>query len=139
MATKIQINSLQALERLIGGDTELEMEVRNSVAQNFSKKYLKGVIDEKIIKLIDKAVAEELGVVNWPFDIKGVAKKRVDEYVEKAVAEEFNKKLNIALTEKLSTIAKKLKELLKENLEEEVYDEMKEAVLRKLQEKIAEV
>ena len=42
MSTKIQINSLEALERLIGGDTELEIEVRNSIVQEFAKKYLKG-------------------------------------------------------------------------------------------------
>ena len=41
MSTKIQINSLDALERLIGGDTELEIEVRNSVIQKFAEKHLK--------------------------------------------------------------------------------------------------
>ena len=40
---KIQINSLEAVERLIGGDTEVEIEVRNSVVQEFAKKHLKAV------------------------------------------------------------------------------------------------
>jgi predicted DNA-binding protein len=40
---KIQLNSLEALERLIGGDSELEIEVRNNVVQDFAKKHLKGI------------------------------------------------------------------------------------------------
>lgn len=40
---KIQINSLEALERLIGGDSALEIEVRNSIVQNFTTKHLKAI------------------------------------------------------------------------------------------------
>ena len=43
MAIKIQINSLEALERLIGGDSELELELRNSVVQDFASKHLKSL------------------------------------------------------------------------------------------------
>jgi len=63
MSTKIQINSLEALERLIGNDNELEIEIRNSVVQNFSKKYLKNIADEEILKnevnAIKKYTSEE--------------------------------------------------------------------------------
>ena len=38
---KIQINSLEALERLIGGDPSLEFDIRNNVAQKFAAKHLK--------------------------------------------------------------------------------------------------
>jgi len=37
----IQINNLQALERLIGGDSQVEIEIRNSVVQKFAEKHLK--------------------------------------------------------------------------------------------------
>lgn len=46
---KIQINSLEALERLIGGEEELELELRGSIVQEFAKRYLKGVADDVII------------------------------------------------------------------------------------------
>lgn len=73
MATKIQINSLEALERLIGGDSQLEVEVRNSIVQDFCKKYLKGVADETIvaaakesIKLhVEKDYLKQITVGNW--------------------------------------------------------------------------
>ena len=47
---KIQINSLDALERLIGGDTEIEIEVRQSVAENFAKKHLKSLANDELNK-----------------------------------------------------------------------------------------
>jgi len=37
----IQINNLEALERLIGGDSEVEVDIRNSVVQKFAEKHLK--------------------------------------------------------------------------------------------------
>lgn len=48
ISTKIQINSLAALERLIGGDTELEVEIRNSVVQEFTKKHLKNIAEHNV-------------------------------------------------------------------------------------------
>lgn len=52
---KIQINSLEALERLIGGDTEVEIDIRNSVVQEFTKKHLKAIADDDLVKLAQKA------------------------------------------------------------------------------------
>lgn len=49
---KLQINSLAALERLIGGDTEVEIEIRNNIVQEFSKKHLKALVNEGTIKTV---------------------------------------------------------------------------------------
>lgn len=46
---KIQINSLEALERLIGGNTEVEIELRGAIVQEFAKKHLKGVATDVIV------------------------------------------------------------------------------------------
>lgn len=40
----IQLNSLEALERLIGSDDQLEIAVRNSVISTFTSKHLKGLV-----------------------------------------------------------------------------------------------
>lgn len=45
----IQINSLEALERLIGGDSEIEIDVRNSVIQKFANKHLKALANTNAI------------------------------------------------------------------------------------------
>lgn len=57
---KIQLNSLEALERLIGGDSELEIDIRNSVAQAFAKKHLKRIISEEMLDKIKNDVDREL-------------------------------------------------------------------------------
>ena len=50
MSIKIQINSLDALERLIGGDNELEIEIRSSVVENFTKKHLNTLVNNDLMK-----------------------------------------------------------------------------------------
>lgn len=56
--TKIQLNSLEALERLIGGDTELEIEIRNSVVQKFAEKHLKPVAAEISLESVENRITE---------------------------------------------------------------------------------
>jgi hypothetical protein len=41
--TTIQINSLEALERLLGGDSQLEIDLRHSVVEAFARKHLKAL------------------------------------------------------------------------------------------------
>lgn len=63
MSIKIQINSLEALERLIGGDSELEIELRNSVVQDFANKHLKAlalVYNENHFKALTDSVYKEM-------------------------------------------------------------------------------
>jgi len=59
---KLQINSLEALERLIGGDSQLEVELRNSVVQEFTNRHLKGVANQintsQIIKNIEESIKQ---------------------------------------------------------------------------------
>lgn len=58
--TKIQINSLQALERLIGGDTELELEMRKSIANEFAGKYLKTLFHDRLIEAAANTINAEV-------------------------------------------------------------------------------
>lgn len=44
LVVKLQVASVKVLERLLGGDTELEVDLRNSVAQEFAKRHLKAVV-----------------------------------------------------------------------------------------------
>lgn len=57
-SVKIQINSLEALERLIGGDPSLEFDIRNNVAQNFAAKHLKAFANSEAIKGLEKRVTD---------------------------------------------------------------------------------
>jgi hypothetical protein len=60
MSTKIQINSLEALERLIGNDTQLEIEVRNNIVQEFAKKHLKALVNDSVFQNTINACKKEL-------------------------------------------------------------------------------
>lgn len=60
MAIKIQINSVDALERLIGGDTETEIEIRNSVVQEFAKRHLKAVAQEQMTVALKNTLIQEI-------------------------------------------------------------------------------
>ena len=53
-----QINSLPALERLLGGDSEAEVSLRQSAAAAFAENHLTGIITEEMAKSIRKSVAE---------------------------------------------------------------------------------
>ena len=56
---KIQINSLEALERLIGGDSELEIDIRRSVVANFTKKYLSDIAKEENIQAMAQKIHDD--------------------------------------------------------------------------------
>lgn len=67
---KIQINSLEALERLIGGDTSIEMQIRSSIVQEFTKKHLKSLATTDLINNLGSAVKKEI-IDTFFTEIKG--------------------------------------------------------------------
>lgn len=73
MSIKIQINSLDALERLIGGNSEIEIEIRGNIVQEFSKRYLKDIVAADAIKQVTSevinSVREEIRV-NFLSEVK---------------------------------------------------------------------
>ncbi len=56
----IQINNLEALERLIGGDSEVEVEIRNSVIQNFAEKHLKPLANCDVVTSTMRKITENI-------------------------------------------------------------------------------
>jgi len=57
---KIQINSLAALERLIGGDNDVEIEIRKSVVENFMKKHINAIANSKVTEGIKTEIMNTL-------------------------------------------------------------------------------
>ena len=50
----LQLNA-KALERVIGGDTEVEIGIRQAIVHEFSKRHLKGIIGEPaLVKIADE-------------------------------------------------------------------------------------
>ncbi len=56
----LQINSLEALERLIGGDSEVEVSIRGSVAQQFTERHLKALANSEPVQKAINATRNEI-------------------------------------------------------------------------------
>jgi len=61
---KIQINSLAALERLIGGDSNVELEIRENIVQEFAKKHLKPLANDELIKKHKEDIQRDISAVS---------------------------------------------------------------------------
>lgn len=95
----IQINDLSALERLIGGDTQVELDIRQSVVESFTKKHLKSLVDANVMNRIQSAVVEETsaGLVekiqaSWSSNYKltTTAQQLISNSVKDVVAQEVS-------------------------------------------------
>ena len=101
MSTKIQINSLDALERLIGGDTEVEIEIRNSIVQEFVKKHLKALVNHSlVVEAVGKAMNEVRGEFLTVSSVSGWS----EPVMRSRVLEEFKAKMRDEAQKELSSI-----------------------------------
>lgn len=104
---KVQINSKEALDRLINGDEEFEITIKNTILNEITHKYLKSIAHDKIMSEVNAAVANV--ITSYDYDglikrstynsITGTAKlkelvsKMVGEAIREVIAEEINKRL----------------------------------------------
>lgn len=52
MSLTIQISSIEVLERLLGNNEGVELEIKQAIAENFAKKHIKSLINEAVEKTI---------------------------------------------------------------------------------------
>lgn len=62
---KVQINSLQALERLIGDDREMEITVKQSIINEFAKSHIKSVANSEASLRLKAEILEEVKKSNY--------------------------------------------------------------------------
>ena len=94
---KIQINSLEALERLIGGDTSMEVELRASIVQDFAKRHLKSIAADEVAKVevgLKEQITKEYSAAvtratKWPqnFILTDDLKRRIEQSINKIVGD----------------------------------------------------
>jgi uncharacterized membrane-anchored protein YjiN (DUF445 family) len=118
MSTKIQINSLEALERLIGNDNELEIEIRNSVVENFTKRYLKDLAKTELVANIAKAVQSEIKSEFFE-EIKTGTWNNTTTVFKKELLEKVKEELKYTAKQELSSVVSEIVE------EQKVYDTIK--------------
>ena len=115
---KIQINSLEALERLIGGDTGLEVDLRASVVAAFTRRYLKDIVATEAIQQAKEDI--ETQIKNEAFRYIGAeyTNGKFGKYLKLSPA--FLERVRIeaehAVTEKVSAILSTMTDDLVANL-----------------------
>lgn len=94
MPIVIQLN-YPALERMLGGDTELEIKLRHQIVEEFIKKRLKGLVNNQALQAVEKQVKDE-------------AFKEAEELVGKIIQEKtyFNTKYSVLLTNHVKSLIK---------------------------------
>ncbi len=116
-AMKLQLDS-SAVERLIGGDLEVQIELRNWVVQEFTRKYLKAVVADKefirftneersqtsriVSELIKKHVGERSGV-GYSSDFKMVPT------LEKALKDKLDEMLSSEIKSVIASMRNEIK------------------------------
>lgn len=95
---KIQINNLEALERLIGGDTQLEMDIRQNIVEAFTKKHLKSLANSEVIKQSSKIIQDEIEKVFQNSSRYGqVISDKYKEILSNYIKQEIQKFVNLEI------------------------------------------
>lgn len=145
---RLELN-LPALERLIGGDTEIEMELRKQIVQTFAGKHLKDLAKDELFKAavketqlyVNQIAKETFDVENlttghlWPtvgYRIKSLIENLVKDQAQKAVDEallkiiEYQKRYWSKEIE--NAVAKKFGDLIEKEIQEGIKKRLQEAV-----------
>lgn len=113
---KVKISlSLAALERLIGGDSELEVELRHQIVRNFTEKHLKQLANSELMsqtyRQINNDIKTEVAkyvsghwVAVWgeQFGVDSVLAKGIKNEVDKLVKETIAALITLTVESKLS-------------------------------------
>jgi hypothetical protein len=132
---RLELN-LPDLERLIGGDTELELSLHKQIVQEFAKRHLKEVADSTAYELALEAVKQYVneaedtfGIENlvtshiWPtvgYRLKSLVDAYVKETVQKVIDETLSKTLEHQKTYWIWDIRRKIQEAMDCQIEKEV-------------------
>ena len=154
MSVKIQLNSLEALERLIGGDSEIEVSIRANIASEFAGKHLRPLINSPELKEAtesikraaqaeaQKQIAETVGSIKrgvYGFQdtviLNESFKSEVNAKVKGEIAAQMNELLNVPalVAESLARYTPEyLAELIDKRIDYNFNEKVKDAVKIKL-------
>lgn len=146
----LQINSKDALERLIGGDTQTEIDIRNSVVQKFAEKHLKPIVNSAPItdvirqikdyayKHIQETCANEIATFKASthsygaydiklrpeieYSIKSKIRESIDELINKKVKDAIDEYCNDAV------LTKRINVMMDHNIKVLVNEKIKEKI-----------
>lgn len=148
----LQINSLEALERLIGNNNECEISIRNSVVQEFAKKHLKAIVNEpffadeirnlkqELRKAFDKRVEEAIADVKRYYAGGSIEKVTLHPEVKTAIDRQIRETVDSKITSEVNDSIKfwaqdaSIEKRIKEKMDYHVTQQINQAVKVRLQE-----
>lgn len=139
---RIDLN-LPALERLIGGDTEIEIGLRQQVVEEFARKHLKTVINDETWKRFsaqwNKEINTEIGNAIQGLAGNGHFKSeaadiglKIRNQIEHVASEMINKALNAIIDRQRIFLASQLDEKIKSILNFDIQKRVEAEVQRRL-------
>lgn len=142
---RLELN-LPAIERLIGGDTELELHLRQQIVQEFAKRHLKEVAEkatyeaaiEATKQFVNGAAREAFDIENltvnhlWPtvgYRLKAMIESLVKEHAQKAVDEALLK----IIEHQSRYWSEEIKRAVKKVVDRQIEKEIEEGIRKRLE------
>lgn len=147
---KVQINSLEALERLIGNDNEMEIAVKQSILNEFAKKHLKSIANSDAMEKIAATVKKELRETGFygilmngsgsylTSEAKERVKKQVCREIDTIISDEVAKireHIEQDIKSRLDLMALSVSQCIREEVQKETIEKLVQKKLKDLLEK----
>lgn len=135
--------SRAALERLLGGDSLLEVELRQQIAQNFAKKHLRGMIATDLKQQVDSAfngivaqeIKDQIGIIgSGSWFPTSYLNDRIKTTIKAAVDDAIKEYVTSAVIEGQRQLVQKIEEKVNYVLNMTIVDKIKQGVDDKLKE-----
>lgn len=109
-ALTLQINSVQAIERLIGGDTAMELSLRHAVVAEFIKRHLVNLVtketavalathrkevQEEILRCLEREGTDHRGCITGPYILRKETKEAIRAVACDLMKEEVQKSVGL--------------------------------------------
>lgn len=144
MGTKIQINSLPALERLLGSDPDFEVEFRRSVLAEYEKKHILPSIKGRVEAIINATASEQLGFLTGggTFSLRHEAVIAIREIVREryrdCLAETVRAEVQSAVNAASENFAQHVEEFCKNEVTKKIRDAIKSRLESTLQRELGD-
>lgn len=137
---KITLNA-DALERLIGGNTEFELELRNSIVQQFVTKHLKALATSEVMHQAKQSIYADIGANLKTYSlpdstvrdtVNSKLKNLIDDYVNIAIKDfvddQYKTIVDNLLTHIDRRVHKEVSEAIPKNIDQIIKDRIMKAL-----------
>jgi hypothetical protein len=144
--------TVPVLERLLGGDTEIEIELRKQIVHEFAKRHLKEIAEQagykaamaEVVKEVGTMIKEQYGAENlayshlWP-SINANFKKLIDDLIQDRIKNGIEVVLKDTIAAQKRYWEREVETTINRTIDKEVQRQVTQTVIGKLEEALAQV